>query len=413
MSPRRESKTKDQDGNMIFGPKHVNPPETMIRRKKAVSYGYLQLSRSIFFDRPHTVAFDKSEPLVLEPENADEDPPSPKLIIQTAGPKTNAIRNAFRNSSFKVLEDIPNPTFTVFWGKVQKSPFYLKLRPYQKVNHFPGTFEMGRKDRLWKNINRAAKKFGYDNFDISPASFCLPMEVDLLKATMSRYPDRMYIYKPNALSRGRGIRLITSTKHIPDKPNNALVQHYIDNPLLVNGYKFDLRIYVFVTSYEPLRAYIYKEGLARFATEKYSCDKSTRRHLYMHLTNYSLNKGREKFVEPDSATGDEMSSKWALTQLLSHLATNGVNTTVLWSRIKDLVRKTLIAAEPNVVSSLIAATPSGRERDYPVAFELYGFDVLIDDKLKPWLIEVNTSPSTGSPSPLDKRIKWPMLKYSM
>lgn len=45
---------------------------------------------------------------------------------------------------------------------------------------------------------------------------------------------------------------------------------YISNPLLINGYKFDLRIYVAMTSINPLRIYIYKEGLVRFATDQYT-----------------------------------------------------------------------------------------------------------------------------------------------
>ncbi len=51
-----------------------------------------------------------------------------------------------------------------------------------------------------------------------------------------------------------------------DEP--MVVAKYIDNPLLVNGHKWDLRLYVAVTSYDPLTVYLYEEGLVRFATVK-------------------------------------------------------------------------------------------------------------------------------------------------
>jgi len=77
--------------------------------------------------------------------------------------------------------------------------------------------------------------------------------------------------------------------------DHLIVSKYIDNPLLINGHKFDLRIYVCITSYEPLRIYIYKEGLARFASEKYSL-KDAKTNLFNHLTNYSINKKNSNFV---------------------------------------------------------------------------------------------------------------------
>lgn len=76
-----------------------------------------------------------------------------------------------------------------------------------------------------------------------------------------------------------------------------VASEYINNPLLIDGYKFDLRVYVALTSINPLRIYIYEDGLARFATQKYSCggNGNLKQQKYVHLTNYSLNKFNANF----------------------------------------------------------------------------------------------------------------------
>ena len=76
-----------------------------------------------------------------------------------------------------------------------------------------------------------------------------------------------------------------------------VVCEYVNNPLLIDGYKFDLRVYVALLSINPLRVYIYQDGLARFATQKYhlSVNGNLKQQKYVHLTNYSLNKHNANF----------------------------------------------------------------------------------------------------------------------
>ena len=61
----------------------------------------------------------------------------------------------------------------------------------------------------------------------------------------------------------------------------------------IPGFKFDLRLYIAVTSYDPLRIYLYKESLTRFATVRYDVPVDNR---CMHLTNYSVNKRSMDYV---------------------------------------------------------------------------------------------------------------------
>lgn len=143
-----------------------------------------------------------------------------------------------------------------------------------------------------------------------------------------------------------------------------------------------------------------QDGLARFATTKYDHSSAGLKNPFMHLTNYSINKKSTNYVSCSDADVEDYGNKWSLSALLQHLRRDGINTAQLMARIEDIVIKTLIAGELPVGT---ASKMFQSHRD--TCFELLGFDIMIDDELRPWLLEVNLSPSLGCDAPLDFKIK--------
>lgn len=111
---------------------------------------------------------------------------------------------------------------------------------------------------------------------------------------------KTYIVKPDGLSQGQGIYLSRNCERIVKQctaDGGYVVQEYLDKPHLIDDLKYDLRIYVLVYGLSPLRVYIHEQGIARFATEPYVAPRpSNINNLYMHLTNYAINKNNSAFM---------------------------------------------------------------------------------------------------------------------
>ena len=292
--------------------------------------------------------------------------------------------------------------WTIAWSSGHiKLTSYEKLSKYQKMNHFPRSNELTRKDLLYKNLSKLKELFPGTKFDFLPESYILPNEFTFLKDKMDKNPNQFWIVKPVASSQGRGIFL---TKNITDIPTNhqTIASRYITNPFLINKKKFDLRIYAFVTSIIPLRIYRFKEGLTRFSANKYSLDINDR---CAHLTNYAVNKNNKNYIQNESPFEvDYNSSKWTLTSLKQYLEENGIRSDLIFEKIDDIIIKTFISCENNLVNA-ISKYCSYQEN----CFELYGFDILIDEHLNCWLMEVNLSPNLHFDAAIDLKIKGEMI----
>ena len=90
-------------------------------------------------------------------------------------------------------------------------------------------------------------------------------------------------------------------------------------------------------------------------------------------------------------------SKISLDMLKNKLFLKGINFEPIWKKVQDIVLKSLIAAQFD-----IPFTPS--------CFELFGYDIIIDDNLDCWLLEVNSSPSLERTNVLDDQIKLQLVE---
>uniref|UniRef100_A0A5K3F1Q8 Tubulin--tyrosine ligase-like protein 9 n=2 Tax=Mesocestoides corti TaxID=53468 RepID=A0A5K3F1Q8_MESCO len=238
------------------------------------------------------------------------------------------------------------------------------------------------------------------------------MEYHIFLEDFKRNPGSIWIMKPVAKSQGRGIFLFRRLKDIEawkrggnfnyfvkndnagecdgkEGPEHYVVSRYIENPYLIGGRKFDLRVYVLVTSFQPLKAWVYRDGFARLSNVGFSMDSIT--DQYVHLTNVAIQK-----MAPDY---DVMKGcKWSICRLRRYLlARHGFErVNRLFHEIDSIFVLSLLSVQNIMIND-------------KHCFELYGYDILLDENLKPWLLEVNASPSLTASSNEDYALKVKLL----
>lgn len=310
---------------------------------------------------------------------------------------------------------------------------HIHLQAHQRVNHFRNHYELTRKDLLVKNIKRAQRQAQRDGLleeaqcyaACSPLTFVLPAEYSIFAEEFKKQQasGAIWIMKPVGKSQGKGIFLFNKLSQVAnwrqaprflqkddegargsraaaaaDKEEEEkkeaepyVVQRYLSDPLLIGGKKFDLRLYVLVTCYAPLVAYMYRSGFARFSHTRFSMDASDLSNVMVHLTNVAVQKQSEHYDE-------QRGGKWDLHHLKQYLMAN---------ESQDKVEKLFCAIEDVILFSLLSVQRVMIQDKH--CFELYGYDIMIANDLKPWLIEVNASPSLSANTPADYDMKFALL----
>ncbi|XP_033750296.1 tubulin polyglutamylase ttll6-like isoform X2 [Pecten maximus] len=316
--------------------------------------------------------------------------------ICLANCKYDVVRKVSRKFGFKEVGE--DEDWTLYWTDYSVAlERVMDMKKYQKINHFPGMSEICRKDMLARNMNRMLKLFPKD-YNVFPKTWCLPADHGDFLAFTRQKKNKTYILKPETGCQGKGIWVTKNPKEI--KPHEHMIcQQYMCKPLLLDGFKFDLRIYCLVTSCDPLRIFLFKDGLARFATNKYSePTNSNIDNVFMHLTNYAINKHSTDFIRDDEA-----GSKRRISTVDRYMRQKGYDIDKMWNDIDDVIIKTLISAHSVLKHNYRTCFPNHVKGS--ACFEILGFDVLLDRKLRPSILEVNHSPSFNTDSELDREIK--------
>jgi hypothetical protein len=142
------------------------------------------------------------------------------------------------------------------WSKPRLNMAHLLS--WQKVNHFQDSKQLTRKDLLKKNLQRFTDMTGKiaEAFEIMPQTFLLPHEYTQFVKCFTEIENKReelgvqnyWIMKPVGMSRGRGITLVRDVVSLTYS-QTSVVQMYIERPLTLGGYKFDLRLFVCVIFY--------------------------------------------------------------------------------------------------------------------------------------------------------------------
>jgi hypothetical protein len=217
---------------------------------------------------------------------------------------------------------------------------------------------------------------------VIPPSYVLAMDRELFEADIESQP-RSFILKPDGGAMGLGIRFVTNLsdyhEYLTTPRSRHVVQLYLESAQF-NQRKFDLRLYVLVTSSwkaregkadNPFRVYVYRQGIARVCAEQYSTGS-----IYARLTNTAVNKKVQPDMEEITKLTDDVLPRERCEEI--------------WQKIEEEIGLVIVASLPVLKRGLAEEDAKGFNLDY---FQVFGFDVMFEPDWTPYILEVNYRPS--------------------
>ena len=309
-----------------------------------------------------------------------------KILFQT-------VAAAMERAGIEYRED-DSAGMLVWFDTLKDQDYFSNLKPFQIVNRIPQINMICRKAPFVRIIQRLQPVFP-ELFDFLPQSFILPINNTQFCQAVNKH-NKKYIVKPDNGSLGMGITIVNPDMTWIPQMQLAVAQEYVESKLIRNT-KFDMRVYVLVSQINPLKIYVYRDGIARFCSQPADAD-----NMFSQLTNTAVNK--------HNPTADMSSITQRISHVFQELEAEGADIEALWKRIDRAVVLTVIATHNFILKAAHEQCPS---YGIPRCFQLLGFDVLLDRDLKPYILEVNFRPSLEFDTEDEKELKIEMLSSLM
>lgn len=278
----------------------------------------------------------------------------------------------------------------VLWAHDYPFATLLKhqLQPHQRVNHFPGSGFITNKVSLATT----------DLKDV-PKAFHLPRDKDKFLEYVKSHPDKLWVKKSNA---HRGIQ-VEDAKTMNLDTEGTFVQEFIYNPLLIDGKKFDVGIYVMMTSVDPLRVYfLASEALLRFCAKPYLPFNSSDLDSYVVGDDYTPVWDIPSLKPYFKDTNLNMKES-----LNAYLRDIGKDPDSMWKKIEGVISDVYIAKAPHI-SKLTSIVGSPRH-----FFEMVRFDFVVDEDLNVYVMEANMSPNLSSSHFAPNKLLYEQVVYNI
>ena len=324
--------------------------------------------------------------------------------------KANTFINLFRYCEFNDIDLFSFYPLTII---LSSNTDYLQMqiegfkRCYEEVPNL--LYDVGELNKDNSNNN---KNYTDDNDSEKEKYYINYFYVNLSKKIGTRQKIRipktfyigknLWMLKRTNLNRGREMKILSNIDDIvteinsmfdsnkKQKPNNLIIQKYLESPLLYNGRKFDIRIWVLFTYLgkdNNYNVYVFKEGHLKACSDEFNINSD---NLFIHLTNYSVQKYNKNFSK--SEIGNEISFKMFQDEL--NRQNSGKNFK------KDIF--------PEIIKIIWITAKAGKNKinimDRKNCFEIYGYDFILDTNYQPFLLEINTNPGLEESSPLIKML---------